>query len=113
MTEFHRGIPLSTQEFIVPVREKILQDALKIVTQDRNKDYGDPEDNFSTIAEYWGTYLHSRHLIPKSESLTATDVAAMMILMKCSRLATSPDKEDHWVDIAGYAACGGQCACKR
>ena len=113
MTEFHRGIPLSTQEFIVPVREKILQDALKIVTQDRNKDYGDPEDNFSTIAEYWTTYLHSKNKLHGEETLTATDVAAMMILMKCSRLATSPDKEDHWVDIAGYAACGGQCACKR
>lgn len=107
------GAPNESYIPVVPVREKILQDALKIVTQDRNKDYGDPEDNFGVIAEYWTTYLHSRHLIPKSESLTATDVAAMMILMKCSRLATSPDKEDHWVDIAGYAACGGQCACKR
>ena len=118
MTDFHRGIPLSQSqqpkpESVVPVREKILQDALKIVTQDRNKDYGDPEDNFSTIAEYWWTYLHSKNLFADTGILTATDVAAMMILMKCSRLATSPDKEDHWVDIAGYAACGGQCACKR
>ena len=114
MTDFHRGIPLSTQEFIVPVREKILQDALKIVTQDRNKDYGDPEDNFQVIAQYWYSYLGSRGLIDVGAGLlTATDVAAMMILMKCSRLATSPDKEDHWTDIAGYAACGGQCACKR
>lgn len=118
MTDFHRGIPLSQSqqpkpESVVPVREKILQDALKIVTQDRNKDYGDPEDNFSTIAEYWATYLHSKNLFADTGSLTATDVAAMMILMKCSRLATSPDKEDHWVDIAGYAACGGQCACRR
>lgn len=128
-TQFKNGIPLSQSQQpkpeslpdapnesyipVVPVREKILQDALKIVTQDRNKDYGDPEDNFSTIAEYWWTYLHSKNLFADTGVLTATDVAAMMILMKCSRLATNPDKEDHWVDIAGYAACGGQCACKR
>lgn len=116
---FHRGIPLTepaSEESYIPVapmREKILQDALKIVSQDRNKDYGDPEDNFGVIADYWATYLHSKNLFADTGVLTATDVAAMMILMKCSRLATSPDKEDHWVDIAGYAACGGQCACKR
>ncbi len=36
----------------------------------------------------------------------------MMILMKLSRLATSPAKPDHWIDMAGYAACGGECATK-
>ena len=94
---------------VVPTREQILRDALQIVTKDRNQDYGNPEDNFSTIAEYWTTYLQSKHLIPRSENLVASDVAAMMILMKCSRLATSPNKLDHWIDIAGYSSCGGDC----
>lgn len=111
---FHRGIPLSEAqkpkpESVVPTREQILRDALQIVTKDRNQDYGNPEDNFATIANYWTTYLQSKHLIPRSENLVASDVAAMMILMKCSRLATSPNKLDHWIDIAGYSSCGGDC----
>lgn len=125
---FHRGIPLSEAQkrelpglweysgFMVSktdneitTREQILRDALQIVTKDRNQDYGNPEDNFSTIANYWTTYLQSKHLIPRSENLVASDVAAMMILMKCSRLATSPNKLDHWIDIAGYSSCGGDC----
>lgn len=81
-------------------RASILQDALEIVSKDRNTDYGDPEDNFRDIAELWSVY--------KGFDFTAHDVAVMMILVKVSRLKTSPDKEDHWIDIAGYAACGGQ-----
>jgi hypothetical protein len=37
------------------------------------------------------------------------DVAIMMNLLKISRLSWSPTKEDHWVDAAGYAACGAEC----
>jgi hypothetical protein len=32
----------------------------------------------------------------------------MMALVKVSRISTSPSKLDHWVDLAGYAACGGE-----
>jgi len=114
--KFHRGIPLSEasnlEGRVVPAREKILQQALEIVTKDRNTDYGNPEDNFATIAAYWTHYLQSVGLLLNNEGdrLTSTNVAAMMILMKVSRLATSPTKEDHWVDIAGYSACGAECA---
>lgn len=97
-------------ESVVPTREQILRDALQIVTKDRNQDYGNPEDNFATIANYWTTYLQSKGLISRQDSITNVDVAAMMILMKCSRLATSPNKLDHWIDIAGYSSCGGECA---
>lgn len=120
---FHRGIPLTTgmweqsdlvggeTDSVIPTRVKILQQALEIVTKDRNQDYGNPEDNFQVIAQYWYTYLGSRGLIDVGAGLlTSADVAAMMILMKCSRLATSPNKLDHWVDIAGYSSCGGECA---
>lgn len=81
-------------------RKEILDIALEIVTKDRNKAYGDPEDNFRDIAELWTTY--------KGISFAAHDVAVMMILLKVSRLKTSPECPDHWVDISGYSACGGQ-----
>jgi hypothetical protein len=74
------------------------------VLQDRNQTCGDPEDNFRTIAAYWTSYAQSIGF--KDTVFGSKDVAAMMILMKVSRLATSPGKLDHWVDIAGYGACG-------
>jgi hypothetical protein len=86
-------------------REAILDRAKECVMKDRNATHGNPEDNFKTIAKYWSTYL-------KIE-LGAIDVAAMMILMKMSRLHSSPTHHDHWVDIAGYAACGGEVATKK
>jgi hypothetical protein len=32
----------------------------------------------------------------------------MMSLMKLSRITTGQPKPDNWVDLAGYAACGGE-----
>ena len=81
-------------------RENILLEAKAIVTQDRNTDYGTPEQNFSQIAALWQIY--------KGVKFEPHDVAIMLLLLKVARIATSPDKVDHWVDIAGYAACGGE-----
>jgi hypothetical protein len=36
----------------------------------------------------------------------ALDVAAMMALLKVSRMKTSPEHLDNWDDLAGYAICG-------
>jgi len=90
------------------IRAIVLDEAKKCVLHDRNATHGDPEDNFKTIAEYWTSYARSIGF--KDITFTSKDVAAMMVLMKVSRLATSPEKLDHHVDIAGYAACGAQCA---
>lgn len=32
----------------------------------------------------------------------------MMCLFKIARIATGHGKADNWVDLAGYAACGGE-----
>ena len=83
-------------------RKQTLERALEVVMKDRNTDYGDPEDNFQTIARLWGAYL--------GREFTTVEVSVLMILMKISRIKTSPKVQDHWVDIAGYAACGAECA---
>lgn len=85
-------------------RERVLALALEAVTKDRNIDYGNPEDNFADIAGLWNSYFQGKSVI------SPTDVAVAMILMKVARIRTSPMNEDHWVDIAGYAACGFQTA---
>ena len=72
---------------------------------DRNLDYGDPEDNFRDIAAIWTVQLGSKLRAP----ITPAEVAALSIGIKIARLITSPRVADHWVDVAGYAACGAAC----
>lgn len=85
----------------VMTREEVLDEAKRIVNGDRNKDYGEPEDAFDDIASLWSAYLE--------RDLNGKDVAAMMILLKVARVKHG-DKDDNWVDIAGYAACGAETA---
>lgn len=32
----------------------------------------------------------------------------MLALLKIARIASGNAKKDNWVDLAGYAACGGE-----
>jgi metal-dependent amidase/aminoacylase/carboxypeptidase family protein len=93
----------------------LLQEALNIVTGARRQSYGTPEDNFATIAALWATYLRRRgfDFTDPEQGIAASDVAAMMVLMKIARLAETPDHKDSWLDTAGYAACGWRCATPR
>lgn len=82
-------------------REDILIEAKKIVCNDRNQQYGEPEDNFKAIAALWSAYLGIH--------MTAKDVALMMVLFKIARATTSVhEKDDTYIDICGYAACAGE-----
>lgn len=83
-------------------REELLEKARMCVCGEREQDYGTPEDNFWVIADLWSDYLQTQ--------IDRRDVAAMMILLKVARIATSPcgGTDDTWVDIAGYAACGAE-----
>jgi len=83
-------------------RAEILAAAAHAVTQDRNATHGEPEDSFGLIAAYWTAHL--------DQYISRADVAVMMNLLKLARIKTSPEHADHWIDIAGYAACGGEVA---
>jgi hypothetical protein len=83
-------------------RAEILAAAAHAVTQDRNATHGEPEDSFGLIAAYWTAHL--------DRLISFSDVAVMMNLLKLARIKTSPEHADHWIDIAGYAACGGEVA---
>lgn len=87
-------------------RESILDAAKQCVCTDREGQYGSPEDNFATIAKMWSEYL--RAVAGKEIEVSAHDVAAMMSLLKIARIATGAPKADSWIDLAGYAACGGE-----
>ena len=85
-------------------RKEVLQTAEKMVNGDRQDDYGTPENSFETIANLWYAYLGDR----LKTGITPHDVAAMMALLKIARIASGHGKNDNWVDLAGYAACGGE-----
>lgn len=109
-------------------RRKLLTYAADLVDGDRNAQYGDPNDDFLRTSKYWSTHaggVFRRKLNQKNIAVTQEvidiidslfdphDVAIMMVQLKNSRLAWSPDKEDHWVDGAGYMACGWDCASEK
>jgi hypothetical protein len=85
-------------------RETILDRAKTCVVGDREEDYGSPEDNFQVIADLWSTYYRRT---PRN-FFTPHDVAAMLSLLKIARIASGHAKSDNWIDLAGYAACGGE-----
>ena len=85
-------------------RKDILQTAEKMVNGDRQDDYGTPENSFEIIAGLWCAYLTGKLKC----CITPHDVAAMMALLKIARIASGHGKSDNWIDLAGYAACGGE-----
>lgn len=89
-------------------REDVLAVAKKCVCGDREQDYGSPENNFLTIATFWSNYLNAVFPNAGIVVLSPEDVANMMILLKISRIVSGTGKDDNWIDIAGYAACGGE-----
>lgn len=71
------------------------------------------EDSFGCIAELWEAYLRAACVSPNAIiTVTPTDVAMMMALLKIARVGTSfvGGTADSFVDLAGYAACGAECA---
>lgn len=83
-------------------RAEILDAAKAIVTGEREKQYGSPEDNFDVIARLWTTYA--------GHSFTPVDVAVMMTLLKVARIKTGHYKVDSYIDACGYLACAAEIA---
>ena len=82
-------------------RAEILEQARKCVCGEREQEYGTPENNFALIGKLWEAYT--------GHPFSAKDVAMMMALLKVARIKTG-NKDDSFVDLAGYAACAGEIA---
>ena len=85
-----------------PIRQLALEQAITLTTQKRNREYGEPKENFERTAAMLNAYLGKRLVDP----LGAADVAMMGIVLKMGRLAENQDSPDSWRDVAGYAALG-------
>lgn len=80
----------------------ILDDAKALVYGPREADYDHPRKDFEGTAQMVQGFLR-RKLVPGC-TITADDVAAILICVKLSRLSHRY-KRDSVVDLAGYAAC--------
>jgi hypothetical protein len=103
----------------VNVKEEIGLEAIRIVSGDRRKAYGKPEDNFQRIADRWNVNLRNKGIALLYDDdagepyhLTAHDVWSFMVDMKLARLAETPNHRDSFVDILGYTLCGAELVIK-
>lgn len=85
-------------------RKEMLMETEKCVCGDREVQYGVPENNFKKISDLWTAYSGNPY--------TPLDVAMYLSLLKVARISTGQVKEDNFVDLAGYAACGCEIASK-
>lgn len=92
-------------------RETILSEIKKIICNDRNEQYGEPENSFEKIADYWTTYLKHNCIAPDADcDLGARDVAILMALFKLGRMETSYFASyDSFIDAIGYMTCATDC----
>lgn len=91
-------------------RAEVLDTAKFLVLGDRNNTYGPPTQDFQRTTGVLNA-LGFRKTGPDGSivELESHDVAAILAAVKLSRLQWSPEKKDHWIDLAGYAACGYEC----
>lgn len=94
-------------------KNDICEQASKIISGERQGQYGAPENSFAVIAKFWNVYLDARD-VRDSEGhrinapILANDVANMMALMKIARISNGVFKEDSYVDAIGYLAIGAE-----
>ncbi len=83
-----------------PKPETVLEEAQRLVYNDRQRSYGHPMDDFTRTAGMWTGLFHDK--LKEGESFGAEDIPLAMICVKLSREMTTA-KRDNAVDIAGYA----------
>jgi|TARA_R110000868_G_scaffold140537_5_gene356251 hypothetical protein len=81
------------------ISKEILKEASKLISGDRNDDYGDKLTNHQNIAALWSVFLR--------KNITPHDVAMCMALVKVARLMHA-HKKDSYLDLAAYAAIAGE-----
>lgn len=83
-------------------RGAVLDKAKAVINGERQNQYGNSEDSFGMIADFWSAYLGLH--------ISAQDVAQMMVLLKIARQKAGRGKWDNFVDMCGYAALAADMA---
>jgi hypothetical protein len=82
-------------------RGSVLGEAHKIINGDRQDQYGNPEDSFQLIADYWSLYLQDK--LDPGKIIYPGEVGVMMALLKIAREQIQ-GKRDNLRDAVGYLA---------
>lgn len=92
-------------------RTSALNEARNLITGDRNNQYGPPTQDFQRTAALLNALGYRRvDAVADVQEIKPSDVAIIIAQVKVSRLMHSRGKRDSWVDLAGYAGCGYECA---
>lgn len=83
-------------------RDEILSEARQACTVDRDATHGPAPRNLARIAALWSLRL-GVEILPHQVALLLGD-------MKTVRAWGNPGHMDNWIDLAGYAALGGELA---
>lgn len=87
-------------------QERLMREALDIISGARRAAYGPPERNFERIGLLWSAYIRaSEEKRPIKGVITPLDVCHMLDLVKLARLIETPDHEDSMRDRFGYQGC--------
>lgn len=81
---------------------EILDEAKRLMAEERGRKYGDFRENHEHIAALWSAFL--------GIEIRADQAALMVALIKIARTRTSPDEPDHYIDAAAYLAGAGRIA---
>ena len=85
-------------------RGDFLASAEDKINGERDSVYGPPLENHKRIAQLWQVVLGTE--------ISPSEVALCMLLVKVARLVQTPDHEDSYIDLCGYAAIAGELAGK-
>lgn len=91
----------ATNESCEKKRGSVCLEAMETINGKRQDAYGNPEDSFNLIGEFWQSWefaLEDTYCFPR------WNVAMRMALLKIARIASSPQDRDSYRDAIGYLA---------
>tara|TARA_R100000808_G_scaffold5954_1_gene17915 strand:- start:495 stop:776 length:282 start_codon:yes stop_codon:yes gene_type:complete len=76
--------------------KELIHKAADLITNDRQKDYGDIDDNYKKFAAFLNIFFEDL------EKVKPSDAALIMVLLKISRIKPNTFNEDTFADAIGY-----------
>jgi hypothetical protein len=89
-------------------REDLLDDAWSKINGDREEEYGDVYNSFTTISMGWD--IITKNALATHGCVSPMHVGLMMDWLKTSRLLVNINHEDSWIDKIGYSALSAEVA---
>lgn len=89
-------------------KQDALNNSIKLITQNREKDYGSTHSNFGRIARLWSVIFEP--ILKPGAVVAPYQVALAMDGLKTARLIETPDHMDSWFDKGGYVGIGCELA---